>query len=272
MMRIGFVTGYSPERAEFAGKAGFDGLEIGMGGNLPTKSQVEQIKDTMAANGLATLTVFHGENYAAPDAAAARKARSNFAKVCDIARELGTNVITLNAWVPRDASLEDKFAHYKRTFGALAKVARDKGCLIAIENCPHGLRNIAWSPINWERIFNDVPGTTIGLEFDPSHLVWQGIDYIAALRRFGSRVYAFHAKDTEIMADALGYVGIYGSGWWRFRIPGHGDINWKRIFTVLDDLGYKGDIIIEHEDPIFSGPRRDEGLRKGLKFLRQFGV
>jgi len=271
-MRIGFVTRYSPERAEFAGKAGFDGLEITVGGNLPSKPDVRQIKDTMAANGLATLTVFHGENYAAPDPAAARKARSNFGKVCDIARVLGTNVITLNASVPREVSLEDKFAHYKRTFGDLAKVARDKGCLIAIENYPAGFGNIAWSPANWERMFNDLPTETIGLEFDPSHLVWQGIDYIAALRRFGTRVYAFHAKDTEIMAETLGYAGIYGSGWWRFRIPGHGDINWKRVFTALDDLGYKGDIIIEHEDPIFSGERRDEGLRKGLKFLRQFGV
>jgi len=178
----------------------------------------------------------------------------------------------VNAWVPREASLDDKFAAYNRIFGELAKVARDKGCLIAIENCPHGFANIAWSPANWERMFNDLPTKTVGLEYDPSHLVWQGIDYVAALRKFGSRVYAFHAKDTEIMPDKLSYGGIYGSGWWRFRIPGHGDINWKRLFTILDDLNYGGDIIIEHEDPVFSGARRDEGLRLGLKFLRQFVV
>lgn len=269
-MRIGFVTGYSQERAEFAGAAGFDGLEISTGGAMPSKSQVRQIKETLARAGIAALTVFHYENYAAPDAAAARKARRNFAAACDMARELGSRVVSVNAWVPRDASLADKFAHYQRTFGELAKVARDKGCLIAIENCPHGFANIAWSPANWERIFNDLPTKTVGLEFDPSHLVWQGIDYVAALRRFGSRVYAFHAKDTEILTDALNYVGIHGSGWWRFRIPGHGDINWKRLFTVLDDIAYRGDIIIEHEDPVFSGDRRDEGLRLGLKYLRQF--
>jgi sugar phosphate isomerase/epimerase len=269
-MRIGFVTGYSPQQAELAGRAGFDGLEITMGGALPSKSDLRRIKETMAANRLATLTVFHGENYANPDAAAARRARANFSKVCDNARFLGTGVVTLNAWVPRDAALEDKFAAYKKTFGELAKVARDKGCVIAIENYPGGFGNIAWSPANWERMFNELPTKTIGLEFDPSHLVWQGIDYIAALRRFGERVYAFHAKDTEIMTDRLSYVGIHGSGWWRFRVPGYGDINWKRIFTVLADLNYRGDIIIEHEDPIFSGERREEGLRLGLKFLRQY--
>ncbi|UCH33276.1 MAG: sugar phosphate isomerase/epimerase [Armatimonadota bacterium] len=271
-MRIGFVTRYSQERAEFAGGAGFDGLEIAVGGALPAKSEVRRIKETMASNGLATLTVFHGENYAAADAAAARKARSNFGKVCGIARELGTKIVTLNAWVPRDASLTNKFAHYKRTFGELAKVARDKGCVIAIENCPHGFCNIAWSPANWERMFDELPTKAIGLEFDPSHLVWQGIDYVSALRRFADRVYAFHAKDTEIMGDVLGYVGISGPGWWRFRIPGHGDINWKRLFTVLDDINYSRDVIIEHEDPVFSGDRCDDGLRLGLKFLRQFVV
>jgi sugar phosphate isomerase/epimerase len=268
-MRIGFVTGYSPQEVELAARAGFDGLEISMRA-APAKPELERMKETLARHGAAVLTVFHFENYAAADAAAARKARANFARVCGAARALGTKVVTVNAWVPRDASLEDKFAHYQRTFGRLAEVARDKGCVIAIENCPHGLCNIAWSPANWERMFNDLPTKTVGLEFDPSHLVWQGIDYAAALRRFGERVYAFHAKDTEILGDVLSRVGIHGSGWWRFRIPGYGDINWKRIFTILADIHYRGDLIIEHEDPIFRGDRREEGLRLGLKFLRQF--
>lgn len=270
-MRIGFTTGYSQERAEFAARAGFDGLEISTGGTMPTKSQINQIKETMERRGLATLTVFHYENYAA-DGAAGRKARANFGKACDAARALGTRVVCVNAWVPRQASLAEKFAHYKRIFGELAKVARDRGCLIAIENCPHGFANIAWSPANWERMFNELPTKTVGLEFDPSHLVWQGIDYIAALRRFGSRVYAFHAKDTEILADVLGHAGVFGSGWWRFRIPGYGDINWRRIFTALADIAYRGDLVIEHEDPVFAGERRDQGLRLALKFLRQFVV
>ena len=272
-MRIGYVTGYSEQEVEFAARAGFDGLELSVGrGGLPSKSGAREIKDTLARNGIAALTIFHYENYADADAAAARKARGNFAKACDLARALGTRVVTVNAWVPRQATLPEKFAHYKRTFGRLAKVARDRGCVIAIENCPHGFANIAWSPANWERMFNELPTKTVGLEFDPSHLVWQGIDYAAALRLFGERVYAFHAKDTEIFGEALGCGGIFGAGWWRFRIPGHGDINWKRMFITLHDINYRGDIIIEHEDPVFHGDRRDEGLRLGLKFLRQFVV
>ncbi len=270
-MRIGYVARYSPQELELAARAGFDGLEIFMR-EPPPKAELQRMKDALAQHGVAALAVFHYENYAAPDAAAARRARANFPKVCRAARALGTRVVTVNAWVPRDAPLEDKLAHYKRTFGRLAKVAADHGCVIAIENCPHGFANIAWSPATWERMFNDLPTKTIGLEFDPSHLVWQGIDYIGALRRFADRVYAFHAKDTEILGEVLAHVGIHGQGWWRFRIPGHGDINWKRMFTVLDDINYRGDIIIEHEDPIFRGERREEGLRLGLKFLRQFVV
>ena len=80
----------------------------------------------------------------------------------------------------------------------------------------------------------------------------------------------FHAKDMEINREALGRNGIYGGGWRRYRIPGWGDIDWKRIFSALVDIGYDYAMVIEHEDPIFTGERHDEGLRRGLKYLRQF--
>ena len=108
------------------------------------------------------------------------------------------------------------------------------------------------------------------MEFDPSHLVVTGIDYLKALRDFGSKIVHFHAKDTEIDRETLGNCGIYGKGWWRFRIPGWGDINWQKIFSLLLDIGYDYAMVIEHEDPVFTGERNDEGLRRGLKVLRQF--
>lgn len=98
------------------------------------------------------------------------------------------------------------------------------------------------------------------------------MDYLAAIREFGDRIYAFHAKDTQILRDKLNRTGIYGDqwlnqGWWRFRMPGYGDADWKGIFVALSDVKYDGDIIIEHEDPTYPG---EEGLRRGAKFLRQF--
>ena len=150
---------------------------------------------------------------------------------------------------------------------------------IGIENCPHELNNLAYSPKMWEVIFQEVPSKALGLEYDPSHLVWQQIDYLKAIYDFGDRIYAFHAKDTEVMKDKLGKSGVlqglfegsvWKSDWWRYRLPGYGEVDWKKVFVALADIGYNGDINIEHEDPVFGGDKTDEGLKRGLKYLKQF--
>jgi sugar phosphate isomerase/epimerase len=274
-VRIGFCTGFREERIKFAAEAGFDTVEVFCGAGAPIdpawkKADIERAKDLFAKYGIWPMTIFHYEDYADPDPAKARQAQKNAARTMDICRELGVKVMTINAWVDSSADLAGKIKCYKKIYGELAKVAGDKGIKLGIENCPHGLHNIAWSPEMWEIIFHEVPSRAIGLEYDPSHLVWMGVDYIDALYKFGDRVYAFHAKDTEVMETKLAYQGIYGRSWWRYRIPGWGDIDWNKIFTALYEIGYKGDISIEHEDPVFEGKRNDEGLKRGLEFLRQF--
>lgn len=275
-MRIGFCSGYNPDRIRFAKQAGFDGLEIGVhpGSALDpatcTADDLKLARSVLEENGIAALTLFHYEHYAHPKPAKREQARKNFKRSLAMAKALGTNIVTVNAWVDPSADLKGKFASYKETFSRFAKQAEDAGIKVAIENCPHGFQNIAWSPANWERMFDLVPSKAIGLEYDPSHLVWQGVDYVAAIRDFGGRIYAFHAKDTEVHSDVLARQGIHGEGWWRFRLPGLGDVDWKAVFTALYDVNYKGDIIIEHEDPVFSGKRTDDGLRLGLKYLRGF--
>jgi len=115
-------------------------------------------------------------------------------------------------------------------------------------------------------MFKVIPSKALGLEFDPSHLVFQFIDYLDAARKFGSRIYHTHCKDTEILYDRLGYVGYTGEGWWRFRMPGLGDVDWKRLITTLQDVGYDYVLSIEHEDPLYHG---EEGFRKGLVVARR---
>jgi len=185
---------------------------------------------------------------------------------------LDTKLITLNAWVPRGLKAAERFSYYQKTWSAFAKLAEDSGTRIAIENCPHGGANIGNCPDAFRRMFELVPSKAIGLEFDPSHFIFQFMDYLSAIREFGDRVYAFHAKDTQILRDRLNRTGIYGDqwfdqNWWQFRMPGYGDADWRAIFVALSDIRYAGDIIIEHEDPTYEG---EEGLRRGNKFLRQF--
>ena len=129
--------------------------------------------------------------------------------------------------------------------------------------------NLAWSPRNWSEMFDRVKSTALGLEFDPSHLVWQGIDHMQALRDFKDRVYHSHAKDTEMLVNNVRREGILGihHNCWRYRIPGYGVINWAEYISGLIEIGYDGGIAIEHEDPVFSGERFEEGLVRGFQVL-----
>ena len=122
--------------------------------------------------------------------------------------------------------------------------------------------NLAYSPEIWDEMFRIIPAENFGLEIDPAHMVWQGIDYIKAIHDFGPRIFHAHAKDTEIIPEILARCGIYGllfdkresfgHGWWRGRAPGWGNVDWKKFITALLDVGYKGNVDIEHEDQVFA--------------------
>jgi sugar phosphate isomerase/epimerase len=228
-------------------------------------------RELLEDEGVQVLSVFHYEDYAHPDKDKAEAARVHFLRAIDIAEALDCSLVTCNAWVA-GADEAAQLSSYKSIYSELANVAGDRGVRMAIENCPHGGRNYASSPARWEKMFDAVSSTVIGLEYDPSHLVWQGIEPVAPIREFGSRIYAFHAKDTEILSDVLQREGILGSGWWRYRVPGWGQVNWTGIFGALADINYEGDMVIEHEDPVFSGDRFREGLRLGLRCLRKYAV
>ncbi|MDP6381002.1 MAG: sugar phosphate isomerase/epimerase, partial [Phycisphaerae bacterium] len=113
-----------------------------------------------------------------------------------------------------------------------------------------------------------VPSAALGLEFDPSHFVWQGMDYLAAVRKFASRIHHVHAKDTEVLSDVLLREGIFSRGWWRYRIPGFGEVDWPAFISTLKEVGYDGAVTVENEDPVFSGSRSLDGIRLGYNHLR----
>ncbi len=123
-----------------------------------------------------------------------------------------------------------------------------------------------------------LPSPWLGLEYDPSHCVRQFIDPVAPAREFSRRIYHVHGKDTEILEPVLQRRGIHGQGWWRYRLPGYGRVNWAELITALLDADYSGGIDVEHEDRFFNsgepGPDINEGqkqgYRLGLHYLSQF--
>jgi len=265
-MRIGYCCSFNPEDATWAKKSGFTTLEIGyMPGG---KDEWKKAKEWFDANSFHPMSVFHYNDYGAPNKQDAEAAIAECYKAMEMCVALEVPVLALNGWAGHDGEPKDKIARFKKIFTPLVKKAADMGLKIAVENCPHDLHNVMWSPVMWEACFNEVPDEALGLEFDPSHLYWMGVDYVVALKKFVSRTYAFHAKDTELIRDVIAWEGNVCGRWWRYRIPGWGEIDWRKLFTILMENNYQGDITIEHEDPVFRGARYKEGLIKGLCFLR----
>lgn len=288
-MKFGFVTQYSEKIVEFASNAGFNCLEIFVGSDFNMgldKINIDEIVEVFNNNNLKVGTISCVPNHLAGDLEYRKEKNQEFIQALKLCRKFGTNIVMTNAWADKSKTPSENIKIYKEVFSEYARVAEDEGVRIALENCPHALGypmtigNISYCPEMWDALFEAVPSTSIGLEFDPSHLYWLGINYVKAIRKYGEKIFAFHAKDTEIVKEQLDRYGILGkvfgkssewdAGWWRYRIPGWGMIDWKEIFKALNDTGFDGPMLIEHEDPVFDGDRREEGLKMGLRYLKQF--
>lgn len=164
--------------------------------------------------------------------------------------------------------VSDNLKIFREVYGPMADYAGERGVRIAFETAGRGgpEGNLAHSPELWDAMFDAVPSKTIGLSFDPSHLVWLGIPNIPdVIREFGERIHHFDGKDTEILQGRLARQGILGSGWWRYRLPGLGALDWRAIFSALRDAGYDGIVAIENEDPICPGAA---GVKWASDFLK----
>ena len=116
----------------------------------------------------------------------------------------------------------------------------------------------------------------VGLQFDPSHLVWQFMDPVAAAREFVDKIYDVHLKDTEILWHYRrgGIQPVNNARWWRFRVPGYGSVDWKGFFSVLAEAGYTGAMNIENEDKFYY-PAHDQGnfteqYKRGFRVAHEF--
>jgi sugar phosphate isomerase/epimerase len=163
----------------------------------------------------------------------------------------------------------DNLRIFKEVYAPLADYAGERGVRIAFETAGRGgpEGNLAHSPELWDAMFDAVPSPALGLSFDPSHLVWLGIpNPTDVIRAYRDRIYHVDGKDAEIIRARLHRQGILGSGWWRYRLPGLGELDWTAIFSALVEIGYDGVVSIENEDPVFPGL---DGARWAAGHLRR---
>jgi sugar phosphate isomerase/epimerase len=245
-----------------------------------TDEQAAQVQELVQRYGVAISGLGYYPNPLDPDAEHRRVVIEHLKKVISAGPRIGVRQI--NTFIGRDPSktVEDNWALFMTVWKDLLLHAEAGGVNIGIENCPMlftrdewpGGKNLAVAPVIWQAMFEALPTPHLGLNFDPSHLVWQHIDYLRCVREFGSRIYHFHAKDTRIDPDRLYALGILGLGWHTPKLPGLGDVDWGQLISVLTDTGYRGAVCIEVEDRAFEGSLDDRkrSLRQSKRFLEQF--
>ena len=275
-MKIGALTApfggdWTLERIiTWAGENGIDCLEVATPAHLdPAKLLAEDgaaaVNKKLDAAGvsISSLAAYSTE-INDPDPAKRAKEGAGFLATIEAAEALGVDTICCLAGMPLPgkSKLETIRDDLPGVFGPILDEAGKRGVRIALEN---------WFPTNiqhldlWRAVFDAMPQENFGLNFDPSHLAWQEIDYIAAVVEFAGRIFHTHAKDVAIDDAVLRRVGVLEGGWWRYTIPGTGRIAWGEYLGKLRQIGFDGAVSIEHEDGTLGV---EEGFIIGANYLR----
>ncbi|WP_226782487.1 sugar phosphate isomerase/epimerase family protein [Oceaniglobus trochenteri] len=296
-MKLGILTAPFEDTpldqvADWAASDGFEALEIACwpasGGEARRyagtshinvdgleKGAAQDIVSELAGKGLEISGLGYYPNPLHADDAQRETVLAHLNKVIDAAALMGVGVVNTFVGGDRSLGLDDNWARAQKIFPETVAHARDVGVTLAFENCPMlfsgdewpGGHNIAYSPKIWRRIFDEW-GDGVGMNFDPSHLVWQMIDQGRFIREFGDRMAHVHAKDVMIDRDGLYENGVMsvGMGWQIPRMPGLGEVDWPQFFSELYRAGYDGPVIIEHEDRNFEGT--DDKVKRGFRLAR----
>lgn len=308
-MKLGFLTASLPqleleELVSWSTAVGFQTLELAA---WPVKSdrdyqarqinaakfnkeEAKRVKDIFAKYNMKISAMAYYDNNLHPNLKKRQYYLDHLKKVIDTAALLDVKLVGTFVGANPALTPAENIKEIGKVIGKIVKYAEGKGVKIMIENCPmenwvkFGLPgNYAYSPELWDALFNEIPSRNFGLNFDPSHLYWLGIDYLKAAADYAPKIFHAHAKDTQILTDGRNKYGLFGaqvkpipwkSGWWRYRMPGLGEIDWKKLISVLQEHGYNNVLSIEHEDPIWEGtPEKvKQGLALGYKHLSQFVI
>lgn len=303
MLSLGFVSAIVPdlsleEVVQFAAQSGYDCIELmcwpkgkaerryaGVTHvdvvNL-SNDDAKRILELFGKSGVSISGLGYYPNPLTPDSAESETYTEHIRKVIKAAKALKLRVV--NTFIGRDwtKSVDDNWPRFLAVWKPIIQFAEDNGINVGIENCPMlftkdewpGGKNLATTPKIWRRMFEDIPNANFGLNYDPSHMIWQHMDYLKPLREFASRLHHIHLKDARIDHDKLDQVGIlaHPNEYHTPKLPGMGDVNWGKFFSVLTECGYSGPVCVEVEDRAYEGSEqsRKASLVQCHSYLRQF--
>ena len=278
--RIGFRRGGSDwqkdlqELIAWAKENELEAIDVGKDGDI----SVKPVNDAGLRVGSIDLKEWHG--MISPDKAKRADAiaqNADYIRVCAPCGPMNYFVVML----PEKPELPraENFGYMLDSFSELVQVLEENNAHISIEGWP-GPGALCCTPEGYRALFKECPSKTIGINYDPSHMIRMGIDPLRFLREFGDRVVHVHGKDTELLEENFYEYGSeqpptfarpfpFGSLHWRYTIPGHGVTRWSEVFRILVSLGYSGCVSIELEDANFNGSTEGEkfGILQGACFL-----
>jgi sugar phosphate isomerase/epimerase len=302
-MKLGFVTAILPdltlaEVARFASQTGYQCIEVmcwptGKAERRYagvthidvtdfTSAKADDVRRVMDDAKVEISALGYYPNALSPNREESDAAVAHLKRVIQAAALLGLNTVT--SFIGRDwtKSVDDNWPRLLEVWQPLVKFAEGNGIRIGIENCPMlftrdewpGGKNIATSPKIWRRLFNDIGSDSLGLNYDPSHMVWQRMDYLKPMREFRDRLFHTHAKDVRLDPQRLDDVGILAHPleYHVPKLPGLGEVDWGKFFSVLTDVGYRGPCCVEVEDRAYedSLESRQASLKQSHTYLRNF--
>jgi sugar phosphate isomerase/epimerase len=246
--------------------------------------RIKSVQDLLTEKGISVSALGYYPNPLEADREQAAFFVAHIKKVISASARLGIGV--MNTFIGRNPqkNIEDNFSVFKETWPPIIKHAEDQNVKVGIENCPMYFsgdewpagKNLAYCPAIWRRMFTEIPSDNFGLNYDPSHLLWQHIDYIKPLYEFRDKLFHVHIKDAKLHRDRLDEVGILATPleFHTPKLPGLGDVDWGSFFSALTDVGYQGAACIEVEDRAYEGsPEIIKGsLIQSRNYLQQFMI
>ena len=305
MMKFGLLTaildGWTFEEAvEIASEMGFKCLEVACwpAGKAERRyagvshidcervceddEYAKYVLDLVAAKGLEISSLAFYPNTMDPDSAKREAAIEHLKAVICASAKLGVGMVTTFIGRDQHKTQEENIELFKEIWPGLIALAEEKGVKVAIENCPMlfgrdqwpGGQNLMCTPVMYRKLFEIIPSKNFGLNFDPSHYVWQGLDYLKTVYDFSDRLFHIHFKDIKLYPEKLKECGVLADplDYMSPKIPGLGDVNWGAFISALNDVRYNGCAVIEVEDKAFEGSREDilNSIRLSKRYLDNY--
>lgn len=304
-MKMGFVSAILDtctfeEMIDFAAEHGFECVEVGCWpkGEAErryagvTHINVDEIDDEKAAyiqeycrnRNVEISSLAFYPNTLDPDLDKRNAHVEHLKKLICISAKLGVNMVTTFIGRDQTKTVEENLEIVKNVWPPIIQLAEERGVKIAIENCPMlfgmeqwpGGQNLMTTPKIWRKVFALLQSENLGLNYDPSHFVWQKIDYIRPIYEFRDKIFHVHYKDIKVYEDRLNEVGImaYPLEFMSPKLPGLGDVDWGKYVSALTDIGYNGNTCIEIEDKAFEGSkdRVEQSLILSKRYLSQYVI